>query len=362
MKLSLLMVTESITDRSAKISAALRSLGCSVSVVTIRNKNGIELTEFFDFFKYAKNQLEALEIISRHPCPEILYFPVGQLELAVPVVQSKKPFVTDYKDVIEHTHKASGELTNTLRYLLENAAGLIHRDFQADIHRRALGYRLPEKAIFFPDFCWPKESFGEIKKTPELGIKSVVFVGNYPSEVTHPDRSNMGLMYTVEYLLDRDFRVGYFPFPHGAFTVDTYLALQRKTGGRFTVHNPVHPLELHRAIQAYAWGGVVHQYRVFPEHFSKCWFDDSHLHASGGARLWEYVSAGVPLLYMNDRLNRRLLRGEYAGLFFNKASIDLICKMDAVSYSRKKAAIETLRNKTTISNYVDRLLKFLLNI
>lgn len=357
-------VSKVLTERTAKLSMALREKGYKTAVFYSREKNDVEYETCFD---------DAIKVQSAEELERALRFLKSRFlhvyspavdDFALVAFKSGKRIVFDFKDFLIATHYLGADVPADVRLqklMIESAAAVVYRDWQLPLAVKRGFLALPKSRVFFPDFCWSLTWFsGSFRQDVETYQSDrLAIVGNHAIERLRPDRRSFGIYKTILLLLDQGFSVRYYPFPHGVYDYIDYINLERSSRGAFAIKSFMPPWELQRELSGCGWGLYVNQFMIFPEYRESLPFDVAHLDCSLGSRVFDYVGAGLPVLSTRHGLIGRLLTRFRVGLQLDGQDFfRLRSRLQSVDIDEmRKAAHSAGRHQLNVSRQINRLVK-----
>jgi hypothetical protein len=191
------------------------------------------------------------------------------------------------------------------KFCFEAADGVCSRGLQVQYSKRQLGYKLPRRVLFFPDYCWnlsehlcsrlPKRTdgvhlvyvgaCGQVYFSAERGIAGP------NSKVCIEDITRQGLHYHI------------YPFLLSGESLESalpeYVQLARENP-LFHLHAPLSPTALLREISQYHMGVFVSAQGSLVEGDKT--YVREYFHLFTANKVFDYLDAGLPLLVGVGRL------------------------------------------------------------
>jgi hypothetical protein len=297
-------------DRILKLALGLRFSGISTAGIFQARHNNEDYLQYFDSF-IVESDAQVLFSLVKSTEGEIVHvfsLAADPLALAFLTLNTKK-VVFDFKDIFPGIHPSivSPEVEGAQKHILENAQGLVLRDGQAWLSSRLSGFRLAPKKILFPDFCWPEWQIRAdfFKEVESKKFYRLVHIGMAQDEIVHPRRAGAGQARVFETLLNFGHEVHYFPGPMNSYKPYPALArLHEMYSGRFVLQPSLPDSQLLYKLAEYDFGLRLSQSYFFPN--MPVYWHRSLNRYGVGARLYTYLSAGLPIVASpDDRAPRR---------------------------------------------------------
>lgn len=287
--------------RVAKLGFGLRQAGWR-TVLLHRQAPNFRAEDCFDEIHAYEDPEEALAL-ARTFRPRVLHaFSVWSEKTSVRLIEARPaPVVYDCYDTVASIRDPQAEReVPDQRFCLEHADALCCRDLRPQ-YLKALGYRLPRR-ILFQEYCWRTEDEDPVKDPfPEDEIH-VVSSGSFSVEKL--GQTDVGMLRFARLFADQGIHFHLFPSPLQLQVGDRtfedifsdYLDLGRETG-LVHMHRPLDAEDLARelrrhtvainAVEAITFGAAGGRY------------DPASLRYNAGARLFEFLEAGLP--YITNR-------------------------------------------------------------
>lgn len=362
LKTNILFVAEKPTERSFKISYALRKRGISTSVLYRTSFEDQDFGRYFDFVRIEPDINEIARIAARQSadfvhlntfcfdnvCTEIL-------------LGSGKKVIYDPKDVFPGVAQDFGIPKNVLdaqQYLLQHAHALIMRDGGAHLSSQLLKFSLTRRRLFFPDFCWSSDFFPKIiksKRDIDIGNIKFVIIGNFYSERQFPHFAGAGQIYVVEAILKAGHSLDIFPSKFNiGHDLSDYERLGKSFPGRLKIHSPLSEYNLiTQALPAYDVGLNVSQAVMLPRL-------PQYLHPRmytycGSTRVFDYLTAGLHI-----GLDYKQFKVAFRKVGFNILNLESFAESIQKYFQAAKFGDERRyeMRELSIDKYIDKLIDF----
>ena len=357
MKSQVLFLTETITERVAKISYALKKRGISTAVIyrNIKFNQGFEFC--FDFIKKVDNPEEAIQIANRSTSDFVhlysSFFDAFCLKL---IHDGNKKIIYDAKDFFGGAY---GDWINDAlpgqNHLISHSKGLIYRDLQSSFTVKKLKLQRPKHKFFFPDYCWSRDLLPTFAKPQNLELK-VAIIGNYLLE---EGQEGLGLLLTLKTLAEQGIYIDYYAFPHagGNFSKFTDLSLSYPN---FRILNPLDPIALSSRLREYDIGLHLNQFMHFSGLEGKTFQNIDAAHYGLSSRMFDFWGAGIPTLSSNLRFYRHFSN------FFKVGAVlsgpipqDFINYINKIGIGRYQKEIDIARVRgLNIDSNIEKLINF----
>ncbi len=356
-------VSKSLTERIAKISAALRHVGLKTVVFYEREKNNVEYAEFFDDPIAVYSTSTLARFIKESRIEFLHVYSASADDFALAAFQSGRKVAFDFKDFLlpTHFHRSEPPVDVVIQSrMVGAAAAVIFRDWQLPLAVKRGLLKFPKRKLFFPDFCWGGQQYSNMARSRDASPTSLAIVGNHAIERLRPDRVAFGILRTISMLLEQGFSVKYFPFPHGTYDYADYVSLEKASGGNFSIRPFMSPLGLREELATCAWGLYVNQFMIFPEFRHSLQFDPAHLDYSLGSRVFDYLGAGLPILATPHKLIDRFVSHFGVGLALDgRGFFDLDRSLESFDFDTARRNVQ-LYSESFLN--IDRRVSRLLNL
>ena len=351
------------SERVLKLSSALRNAGVTTSGVFQARHADEDYLRYFHSFREEPSVDVAIKFISKSAASiiHVTALAADPFSLKLFGLSSKK-VVFDFKDVFPGIHPGvvpeGVELAQ--RFLMQRADGLVLRDGQAWLSARLSGFRLTEKKILFPDFCWPEWDIpGQFREVEIKDTYKLVHIGMTQDEILRPDRSGAGQRFVFDALLSNGHEIHFFPGPMNAQKPYPSLhQLSQKYPGRFFFRPTLPDTKLNIALQDFDFGLRISQSYLFPR-MPVYW--NTALNRYGvGARLYSYLSAGLPIIATPDDRAPRVAAMMGLGVLLTSVKQTKLTQIIRDSLSTLNPS-ERRREKIlglTVNRRIDRLIRF----
>lgn len=163
-KKHIMLVSDHVKPRVAKIGYALRKKGFQVTLLLDkRSKNEIFNSDFrfYDYLLYFSNKEEAFsKCLLDRPFVYHIFSEAEVRPWSEYLIQNKSQLgkvVYDQYDVYrDFVNREKGEVVAREKYCMENADGLCCRMFETQYLKQKYDYKFTGKRILFFDYCWNK--------------------------------------------------------------------------------------------------------------------------------------------------------------------------------------------------------------
>jgi hypothetical protein len=351
------------SDRILKIAAALKAVG--IKCVGIFNKIpvGTDVGKYFDTLIVESDQHRIPKIVQTYSKQIIHIF---SLSMDGPSFALKdlrgRVIIYDFKDIFTEIHpRIVDPLTEKAqKYILQNANGLVMRDGQAFLAAMLGRFKLASNRILFPDFCWPTWMLPEKFLKPSSGPYHLVHIGMVQDETLRPDRAGAGQSKIFSRLLENGHKIDYYPGPANSHKLyPTLYKLHTKWPTSFKMCESLCDTRLLAKLGEYDFGLRLSQSYYFPN--MPVYWHPKLARYGVGARLFSYLSAGIPILASPDDYGPRLAVKKGLGITLNSIE-DL--SLDGSDFNIKLSKIADIdaRRETVkrlgIDNHIQRLIAF----
>lgn len=156
---SVLFVTSQLRQREIKMAYALRSIGWKVGLIYY-NSTPFKPERYFDYV-WEVNSAEKAYKCAKKIAPRVVHVFSGAIDDYVLLFCKNKiaPVVIDLNDVFTPSlMNYCPERFSITKQALELADGFCARDLQVKCAEKLDYCRLPPKLVFFPEYCWNKNT------------------------------------------------------------------------------------------------------------------------------------------------------------------------------------------------------------
>jgi hypothetical protein len=307
---SALFVTSQLRPRELKMADGLRQLGWKVGLIYYK-WTPFEPNAYFDFCFEAETA-QAAHQIAKHLSPRVSHVFSGAIDDLILMFCRDKPspVVIDLNDVFAPSlFNYCEERFEPTREALALADGFCARDLQVKSAERLDGFRLPQKLLLFPEYCWNgirvPDALAERADSDDV---HVVSVGTFSLE-TQGMYDSCYLRLT-EMLVEHGIHFHIYPHwayrrdhlgsPHVNFERDfsEFLALQ-STNPYLHVHDSLSIEELGKVLPRYDFGMVSGGCASFGQHLK--FYHRPYIENCYSGRISDYLDARLPIL-VNDEV------------------------------------------------------------
>jgi len=306
---SVVFVVDTPIPRHFKIASGLQRQGWSV-VLLHRGPLPSDQRRFFS---------EALQYLDREECLVLacLFSPVvyhvfssWNFEVAeLFMVARPGKIVFESYDVLGGALQPVIERSNTQipveKFCFESADAVCSRNLQVRYARRTLGYKLPKRVLFFPDYCWNLNEQLCTRLPKRTDGVHLVYVGGCGSVYFNAERQKAGpnSKVCIEEITSRGLHYHIYPFIPNGDAVETahpeYAELARRNP-MFHLHSCLSPAEVLREISQYHMGVFVSARGSLVEGDS--FYRPEYFKLFTANKVFDYLDAGLPALVGAGRL------------------------------------------------------------
>jgi putative sugar O-methyltransferase len=307
---SALFVTSQLRPRELKMADGLRRLGWKVGLIYYQ-WTPFEPHAYFDSCIAVESASEAHEV-AMQLSPRICHVFSGAIDdLVLTFCRHKpSPVVIDLNDVFapslfDYCH----ERFEPTREALALADGFCARDLQVKSAERADGFKLPQRLIFFPEYCWNTMAVSEqVKQRAKSDEIHVVSVGTFSLETQgmydscYLKLANMMIEQGIHFHIYPHwaYRRDHSGSPHAKFEQDfaEFIALQEKNP-YLHLHDSLSIEDLAKVLPQYDFGIVSGGAAEFGQKLG--FYYPAYLDTCYSGRISDYLDAHLPVL-INDEV------------------------------------------------------------
>jgi hypothetical protein len=367
--MELVFVAELLDQRFSKISYAARKLGCFTKIYYKTTAGGQNLQRFFSETVKITFSPEILrELIEKESSKKII-LSWGLLDdYAIELFKSKKIIVVEQKDVLPgHVRGITAEWDekwkNDMNFIYNNTDYFICRDFQLSSYRSGVRDYRKLNRLFLLDYCWSVDLLPDGIAPGDQSAKkrnSIVNIGNFTIERQKPFSAANGLFFLISYLVHLGFIFHHYPFSNSNIDLTDYLELAQKNPGAYYMHSPQDPIQLIHSIQRYHFGISTNQGYHFPQLRLPSRYSQAYVRNSIPARIFDYLSAGVPVLISREHRIARYIKRLGVGIDIGPDLNSLQEILDENKYKKIRERVHGVRAKElNIDSHIEKLLEFL---
>jgi putative sugar O-methyltransferase len=176
---NVLFVTSLLRAREIKMAEALRAIGWTV-ILAYSKTTPFDPEAHFDL-AISTETAEEVHELARILSPKVCHVFSGAVDDVVELFCEKKPtpIVIDMNDVFAPSlFDYCEERFEPTKKCLKQADGFCGRDLQLNTIRRLDGWKIPDKKIFFPEYCWNNLEVGTVEKLSDEEVH-VVSIGTF---------------------------------------------------------------------------------------------------------------------------------------------------------------------------------------
>ncbi len=350
--------------REAKLAYGLRQHGWKV-VLIHQEKPNFDISAFFDEIR-TYNDISTAHSLAADYAPCIYHvFSTMVDDTSVSFVKHKPGIVIfDPNDVFEGTINDAVHKFPFQRFCIENADALCCRDLQIHHVTHKVGYRHPEKLIFFPEYCWDFPEYRtHSKRRSDNGDIHVVSIGNFGIEKLGEEE--WGYLEIARRFAEQ--KVHFHIYLHWLWLsmpasvkdhhLSDYIDLS-KTSEYFHLHPTVPMDQLIQEISKYDFGVNVIAAKVMGKRIKK--YNDDHFKNCLSLRNIDYLDAGLPIIISRELNLQHFIAKKYG--FTVDVSPEMFSNTKAylkrfLSPDIKNKIVES-RSNYTVKSQTKRLIAF----
>lgn len=307
---SALFVTSQLRPRELKMADGLRRLGWKVGLIYYQ-WTPFEPHAYFDSCIAVRSASEAHEV-AMQLSPRICHVFSGAIDDLVLTFcrQKPSPVVIDLNDVFapslfDYCH----ERFEPTREALALADGFCARDLQVKSAEHTDGFKLPQRLIFFPEYCWNTMAVSEqVEQRAKSDEIHVVSVGTFSLETQgmydscYLQLTNMMVEQGIHFHIYPHwaYRRDHSGSPHAKFEQDfaEFIALQEKNP-YLHLHDSLSIEDLAAVLPKYDFGIVSGGAAEFGQKLG--FYYPAYLDTCYSGRISDYLDAHLPVL-INDEV------------------------------------------------------------
>lgn len=285
--------------RHAKLSFALRSAGWQ-TVLLCKNTLGNDFKAYFDEVRYYDDDWQAVALAATYSPRAYHVFSIWSETGNAAIIENKPgKIVYECLDVVEGI-KGGEDSIAIQKYCIEGADGLCCRDLRFQHLKRKLNYRLPEKRILFPDYCWNNDTEPPFQKQSLADGKDIHIVVCGSIDVEKLGQTEGVYLDFAKQFARQGIHLHIYPAHTHQLMGDSfeeifsdYIELEQTTPF-FHLHKTIPHEEVIHTLQQYDVGSLLNHSLVYDLPLKR--YEFFQLNLSAGSRLFDYIDAGLPVL------------------------------------------------------------------
>ena len=310
---SVVLVANHVGARICKIGYGLKSAGWHVVLLHSEDFESDPSLSFHETHRYSTPYKALLLAIKYTP---VVYhiFSSWNFDVAYLFVKYKPgKIVFDDYDVMagmvkkEFAEKNYPGQVDKERFCLENSDGLCCRSHELKYVKNQMSYKLSDKTIFFPDYCWDFPAATPPKAEYPNDEIHIVFCGNLPFALAEDDSESYQI-WLAKLLAKQQIHYHIYPlhfFTNNPENYQGYTELDKNTPF-FHFHRHFDPITLIEEMREYDFGiHITSKHIDLQEH-------DAYIKEKAdfamSNKIFDYIDAGLFVIIYNAELQKTLLK------------------------------------------------------
>lgn len=347
---SVLFITSQLRPREIKLSYALRSMGWRVNLI-YSNSTPFQPKRAFDDVWLVSSAKHAYKLAKKLK-PKLVHVFSGAIDDYVLLFCRQKvaPVIIDLNDVF------APALMNycTERYLptkeaLALADGFCARDLQVKYAEKIDRYKIPQKILFFPEYCWNEEQLCDQKKDNNeihiVSIGTMCLETQGMFDCCYLELVKLILNHKIHFHIYPawSYRKDYVKDRGEAFNRDfaQFIELERQNS-YLHLHNSLPIDQLAKELRYYDFGIISGGCPEFGQRFG--YYNPQYIASCYSGRISDYLDAHLPIIINEEVSFNNWILKHY------KISVDL----KAVLQPQFKEKLQQLKKQIEIKKYISK--------